>query len=169
MAGAKLLFADGTLQHGGHVYHHERMHACFGWPGDHPGPGRVLAVERECSGVTAAVAMVTRAVFEEVGGFWEDLPVNFNDVDFSLQVRATGRRIVWTPYACWYHFESRSRDGTATMAEFRTLDARWHDQMLDDPYYHPLLTPRRSDWLEVPGHSGAPPFTVGPDGRKRWA
>jgi glycosyltransferase involved in cell wall biosynthesis len=34
MAGAKLLFADGTLQHGGHVYAHDIGHACFGWSGD---------------------------------------------------------------------------------------------------------------------------------------
>ena len=71
MAGAKLLFADGTLQHGGHVYSGQPNHVCVGWRGDSPGPWplRPLAVERECSGVTAACALVRKAAFTRSAGF----------------------------------------------------------------------------------------------------
>ena len=112
MAGAKLLFGDGTLQHGGHVYSGQPNHVCVGWRGDSPGPSplRPLAVERECSGVTAACALVRKAAFDEVGGFPTELPLSYNDVDFSLKLRRAGHRIVWTPWAVWYHFESRTRD-----------------------------------------------------------
>ena len=166
--GAKLLYPDGTLQHGGHVYHHEFMHACIGWDGDHPGPHRMLAIERECAGVTAAALMTNRAVFDEIGGFPEDLPLHFNDVDVSLSIRATGRRILWTPHACWYHFEGRTRDRGATMDEWRRVAGRFPGGEPTDPYANPNLAPKRSDWLELPGRSGAPPYVIDADGVKRW-
>jgi GT2 family glycosyltransferase len=153
MVGAALLFADGTLQHGGHVYHHTVGHACFGWPGDSAGPRPMfpLGVDRECSGVTAAAALVRRSAVEAIGGFDVELPLNYNDVDVSLRLRAAGHRIVWTPWARWYHFESRTRDATVSAAEAAFLERRWGNEIADDPYYHPLLAPGRSDWLERPG------------------
>ncbi len=164
MAGARLLFADGTLQHGGHVYHHDLMHACLGWAGDSPGPWplRPLAVERECSGVTAAAALVRRSVFEDVGGFPPALPLNFNDVDFCLKVRAAGHRIVWTPYASWYHFESQTRVPMLADGEYEFIEARWRYEVNNDPYYNENLQPRRADWLERPFRSGAPPIEFRP-------
>ena len=72
MVGAKLLFEDGTLQHGGHLYHGTISHALLGWPGAHPGPHRMLAVERECAGVTAAAALLRRDVFNGIGGMNTD-------------------------------------------------------------------------------------------------
>jgi O-antigen biosynthesis protein len=152
MAGAKLLFGDGTLQHGGHVYSDQPNHACVGWRGDSPGPLplRPLAVERECSGVTAACALVRKAAFHEVGGFPTELPLSYNDVDFSLKLRRAGHRIVWTPWAVWYHFESRTRDSRVLPEERAWLDARWSVELSADPYYNPNLVPRRHDFLELP-------------------
>lgn len=168
--GAKLLYHDGTLQHGGHVYHGEFMHALLGYPGDHPGPGRMLAVDRECAGVTAAALLTTRAVFDAVGGFPEDLPLHFNDVEFCLAVRAHGHRIVWTPHASWYHFEGKSRSRGATLDEWNRVARRWWpDGIPHDPYSNPNLTPKRDDWLELPGRSGAPPYYVDEGGTQRWA
>lgn len=168
--GAKLLYADGTLQHGGHVYHGEFMHALLGYPGDHPGPGRMLAVEREVSGVTAAALMTKREVFGAAGGFPDDLPLHFNDVDFCLAVRALGLRILWTPHASWYHFEGKSRSRGATLEEWNRVARRWWpDGQPHDPYSNPNLTPKRDDWLELPGRSGAPPYYYDEAGTKRFA
>jgi O-antigen biosynthesis protein len=153
MVGAKLLYGDGTLQHGGHVYHRAVGHACLGWSGDSPGPAPLwpLAVARECSGVTAAAALVRRDVFDRLGGFTVDLPLNYNDVDFSLKVRATGGRIIWTPWASWYHFESRTRHSALRDEEVTFVRARWGRELGADPYYHPNMTTDRADWLEDPG------------------
>lgn len=153
MAGAKLLFADGTLQHGGHVYTGLPEHACFGWRGDSPGPEplRPLAVERECSGVTAGCALVTRAAFDEVGGLPTDLPLNYNDADFSLKLRAAGYRIIWTPWSVWYHFEGRSRGRSVPLeAEVAWMRQHWEHELGSDPYYNPNLAPSRNDFLESP-------------------
>lgn len=166
--GAKLLYGDGTLQHGGHVYHGEFMHACLGWQGDHPGPQRMFAIERECAGVTAAALMTTRSVFDEAGGFPADLPLHFNDVDFCCSVRDHGHRIVFTPHASWYHFEGKSRSRGATMDEWKRVAGRWPGNIPHDPYANPNLTTKRADWLELPGRSGAPPYYFDDGGTKRW-
>ena len=155
MVGPKLLFADGTIQDGGHVYHEHLLPGLVGWPGDGPGPHQLLVVEREVSGVTAAAALVRRTDYDEVGGFDESLPVNFNDVDFSLKMRATGRRTIWTPEASWFHFESQTRPPTARPEEFDEIERRWRDEINSDPYYHPELAQRRADWVERPLRSGA--------------
>jgi GT2 family glycosyltransferase len=164
MAGAKLLFADGTLQHGGHVYARDIGHACLGWSGESPGPWplRPLAVERECSGVTAGCALVRRSAFVEVGGFSSDLPLNYNDVDFCLKLRAAGHRIIWTPWATWYHFESRTRTSVLLDEEYSFVNQRWHYEINNDPYYNVNLLPGRSDWLERPLRSGAPAVETRP-------
>ncbi len=152
MVGAKLLFDDGTVQHGGHVYFHGPHHASTGWSGTSPGPRplRPLAVERECSGVTAAVALMPTSIFHDVGGFPEALPLNYNDVDLSLRVRAAGHRIVWTPHSLWYHFESRTRVGKVLPAETAYIEQRWAHELRNDPYYNPQQSPLWFDWLEWP-------------------
>jgi GT2 family glycosyltransferase len=52
--------------------------------------------------------MVTRKdIFSDLDGFDENLPGNFNDVDFCLHER--GWLIVWTPYANLIHHKSATR------------------------------------------------------------
>ena len=57
------------------------------------------------SAVTAACLMMRRDVFEEIGGFDEELAVAFNDVDLCLRIRERGYRVVYVPHALLYHFE----------------------------------------------------------------
>lgn len=132
--GARLTFEDGTLQHGGHVYYDGHVrHVALGTRPDAPGPFAALTVAREASGLTAACVAVRREVYEEVGGFPEQLPVNFNDVDFSLKLRTTGRRLVWLPDVELYHFESRTREPVVQDWEYTWLRRRW-DVSGDDAY-----------------------------------
>lgn len=149
--GAKLLFADGRLQHGGQVYNHNPRHAYWGWPGDTEGLGMMLRVPRECGGVTAACLLTRAEVFAEVGGFCTDLPSNFNDVDFNLKLAAAGYRRIWTPHSELYHFESVSRVlaevDKATTEDDAFIRRRWGQRLATDPYYHPHLAPDRDDWV----------------------
>ncbi len=145
LVGAKLLFEDSTIQHAGQFMDHLPHHVLVGLLGHLPGPMSTLLVERECQGVTAACALIRRDVFERVGGFTERLPNNYNDVDFCLKVREAGMRIVWTPFAELFHFESVSRGSTVTDAEIDFLKRRWKWQLENDPYFTPAIAwPRRS-------------------------
>ena len=148
MVGCKLLFSDGTIQHAGHVYGDSRPHhTFFRFPANEPGPSCMLQITRECSGVTAACALIPARVWHEVGGMTEELPNNFNDVDLSLKIRHLGYRIIWTPHAQLHHFESMSRDTTVTLPEIRFIQTRWDEQLRVDPYGSPALDPERYDWV----------------------
>ena len=112
--GAKLYYPNGTLQHVGVITGNSDegvpWHIHFGEPGDiHGHSDRVLTV-RNYSAVTAAVMLVRKAVYLEVGGFDEmNLAVAVNDVDFCLRLIKAGYRNLWTPYAELIHHESSSR------------------------------------------------------------
>jgi GT2 family glycosyltransferase len=140
--GAKLVYPDGTVQHAGVVVGLEGFagNAFVGLPGEDPGHGGLAAVVRECSAVTGACMMVRRAAFEQLGGFDEDLPVAFNDVDFCLRLGARGLRVVVTPHALLCHRESASRPRVHTGAEFRLVRRRWAALVRSgDPFYNPGL------------------------------
>jgi GT2 family glycosyltransferase len=125
LVGAKLLFADGTVQHAGHHYERgEAYHLLYGADGTSTGYFGSLVVQRETSGVTGACLMLRRAVYDEVGGMTPLLPGSFNDVDFCLKVSEAGYRIVWTPWASLYHFESKSRDPKVTAEEVTFIRER---------------------------------------------
>jgi O-antigen biosynthesis protein len=150
--GCKMFFADGRLQHGGHVYNHNPRHAMFGWRGDTRGVGDLMYVTRECAGITAACLLTRAEVFAEVGGLSPLFPSNFNDVDFALKLDRRGYRRIWTPHTEMFHFESATRalhhSDRASMEEDATLRRRWGRELLADRYYNPNLAPDRDDWVE---------------------
>jgi GT2 family glycosyltransferase len=55
------------------------------------------------SGVMGCALLVTRACFESLGGFAEDIQVYYEDVDFCLRARARGFAIVVAPAAVVHH------------------------------------------------------------------
>ncbi len=137
-AGCHLLLEDGRLQHGGHVHLNGAPgHLMFGQAPDSLKNRLALWLDREVAGVTAACLLTRASTFAEVGGFSPEFPNNYNDVDFSLKLRAAGYRIVVTPHARLYHFESISRDATVTDLEMRRLQDRWYPELRRDPYYNP--------------------------------
>jgi GT2 family glycosyltransferase len=148
--GAKLLYADGTLQHGGVV-------TGIGGVADHYLPraaredtGHVgsLALVREVAAVTGACLALRREVFRQVGGLDEaKLAVAFNDVDLCLRIREAGYRILWTPFAELYHLESASRGQDLSpekvrrfAGEIATMCQRWGEVLMRDPFYSPWLS-----------------------------
>ncbi|MBC7591453.1 MAG: glycosyltransferase [Salinibacterium sp.] len=136
LVGTLLLFEDGTVQHGGHLYSASWAgHSALGWEASRDDRIGSMHVDREVSGVTAACAMVRADTFWEVGGFSLEFAGNYNDVDLSLKVAATGRRNVWTPHARLFHFESKTRVAAVLPEELEALRARWGTRLLSDPYW----------------------------------
>jgi len=147
--GALLLWPSGVVQHGGVVLgpRFEAAHAFRDRIDGDSGYGDLLRIAHECSAVTAACLMTRRRDYLEVGGMDEThFPVNFNDVDYCLKLRARKRRIVFTPHARLTHRESASRglDHSADRRprlerELRNLRAKWGGVLAADPYYSPIL------------------------------
>jgi O-antigen biosynthesis protein len=147
VVGARLLYADGTLQHGGLLLNEQPLHIFHGFAGDDPGPFGLLEIDREVSAVTGACLLTPRPVFEEMGGLREEFRIAFNDLDYCLRVRATGRRIVWSAHSTLFHFESQTRRPEADQHEIDLLYARWGEELSTDPYGNPAFAPKQAVWL----------------------
>ena len=146
MAGPLLLYEDGKIQSAGHVLNPIPYDLYRHRSPDHVGAQNLLRVQREVSGVIAACALIRRSVFMEAGGMCTKFPSNYNDVDFALKVQSLGYRVVWTPHARFYHFESQTRSPLLKSFEVETIGARWRDRLDDDPYFNPRLERYVSVW-----------------------
>jgi GT2 family glycosyltransferase len=111
VAGPKLLFDDGSIQHAGLYFERDpegvwyNRHYHKGFPRHYAPACRV----REVPAVTGAALMVKRALFEAVDGLTEDYIVgDYEDSDLCLKLRAAGARIRYEPAAELWHFERRS-------------------------------------------------------------
>lgn len=164
--GGKLYFPNRKIQHAGVVLrlgaHRTAGHSHYGQEGMNLGYMGRLCYAQDMSAVTGACLLVSKAKWDEVGGFDETFEVSLNDVDFCLKLRQKGYLNVFTPFAEMYHYESLSRglDDQGANAErynaesehFRT---KWKE-VLDkgDPYYNPNFSLDRSDFsLNVEGYS----------------
>lgn len=84
----------------GHVFRHHQ-------PGDWTHFGIPLW-PRNYLAVTAACLIVSRELYDEVGGLDERFIVAGNDVAFCLSLHEKGYRNIYWPYASLYHYESVS-------------------------------------------------------------
>jgi GT2 family glycosyltransferase/tetratricopeptide (TPR) repeat protein len=149
--GARLLYPDQSLQHAGVVVglHGGADHAYRGHPlhsPAHRGRGALLS---DWGAVTGAALMVKRELFERVGGFDPQLPVEFNDVDFCLRLGQLGLRHVIDPRATLIHHESQSRDALASPTARPALElmrSRWGARMHSTaPWWPQACSSRWSD------------------------
>lgn len=146
--GARLLYADGKLQHAGvaplfgaiaHAWAaRETSHATYqDW----------ASVQREWSAVTGALFATRRSVMERIDGFDEQFSLEYNDIDMCLRIRALGFRIICTPDATMVHAERASRgDMEVAGDQYAAFHQRWVGWLNDDPSWHPGL---RRDSFEV--------------------
>ena len=157
--GAKLLLPDDRIQHAGIVLgvNGGAALAFHGLPADPVGYNAYTHVIRNYSAVSAACLATRMDVIEAVGGFDEQLPADYSDIDFCLSAIEHGFRVVYTPYAELYHFETRSiQQGAKNPHDFGLFERRWRHFIERDPYYNPNLTRTDVDFTIDPKASGWP-------------
>lgn len=152
--GARLLLEDGRLQHAGVLFENEGYpgHIYRGFSGEFRGYSNNVVVSQNYLAVTGACLMTRRDAFEEVGGLSTILPINYNDMDYCLKLRASGRRVVYDPDTVLYHFESSSRSMEVDDWEKEQLRDRWLPLTAIDPYTNPKLrhgAPRSSSLIRL--------------------
>jgi O-antigen biosynthesis protein len=154
--GAKLYFADDTIQHAGIIIGMGGVagHSHLGYPRQAAGYMQRLRYTQNVAAVTAACALCRTDVFHAIGGFDEGFVLAFNDVDLCLKILAAGYRIVWTPEAELYHFESKTRgyeDTPEKEARFKRehdlIHLKWSEFLrTGDPYFSPHFRLDRPDF-----------------------
>lgn len=147
LAGARMIYPDDTIQHGGFVFgmdngpqHEGRwMAATDGGPA-----GRWNAV-RQTVAVTGAFMAIRASTFANLGGFDEAaFAIDFADVDLCLRVRSLGLAVAYCGAITLRHHESVSRGLNLSRSKRRRMrkeracfDARWVGEAACDPGYHP--------------------------------
>jgi len=154
VVGCRLTFPEtGKVQHAGIVlglgHYGIAAHPFAGESRlEDAGPLCMAQLVRNASAVTAACMLVRRADYVRIGGFDEqNLPVLFNDVDFCLRMRESGKRVLWSPYSTLVHHEGVSLTGRKdfwqlaaifdrSLAERRYMLKRWGRVIGRDPFYN---------------------------------
>lgn len=156
--GAKLYYADRTIQHAGIVLglgaHRTAGHSHYKVNYENVGYMGRLCYAQDVSAVTGACLLVRKKRFDELGGLDERFAVALNDVDFCLRLREQGLLNVFTPFAELYHYESKSRGLDDQDDRARRYDEesarfrrKWKDVLEQgDPYYNPNFSLDRSDF-----------------------
>jgi len=113
IVGARLLFADETIQHGGVALvqvtkdgwtHIGGLHLSYQMPSDHQGARNAQYMQV----VTGACLLIRPEVFAAVGGFDERYWNGNEDVDLCLKARELGWDVVYRGESVVYHYESQS-------------------------------------------------------------
>jgi GT2 family glycosyltransferase len=147
IAGARLVYPSGTLQHAGvaigvsdgcgHIGRGAFTAPLWPW----------LQITRDVAAVTGACLAINAALFRKLGGFAGEFPINYNDIDLCLRVRHAGYRVVCDTSAVLRHYECQTRGrGIVTLRERESWFDRWGDLIeAGDPFYSPHLTRERED------------------------
>jgi len=161
VAGAKLLYPDGTLNHAGIGLSREDglPHVLFERaPADDLGYLFLPQAARNVAAVTGACLLTRTDLYRQLGGFEEtQLQVAYNDVDYCLRAADAGFRTVWSPQAVLRHLGSASRGQAYAEREHVAYIARhgarrdpYHSEALDFPPRHLPLNPWHQRYAETP-------------------
>ena len=110
----KLLYEDGSIQHAGIAF--ERFAAIDNmWANEHPGKGMpdiepVSDKPTEVPAVTGACLMISKALYEKVGGLDEQYFLgDFEDTDLCLKLIEAGKKNYYVSNLKLYHLERQSQ------------------------------------------------------------
>jgi GT2 family glycosyltransferase len=148
--GGKVVLLDGSLQEAGCTICRD------GWTVQY---GRQAAADdgsvdfqREVDYCSAAFLMTPREVFWQLGGLEEAFgPGYFEDTDYCVRLRQTGRHVVYLPDVALLHYENGS---SSSRADLEDLVGR----------NHRLFAARHAEWLPgKPGGAWPPVLARTPD------
>jgi GT2 family glycosyltransferase len=112
IAGAKLLYPNGTIQFAGGRIEGPRGRAYhLGWHEPDQGQWDIFG---DVDFVTGASLAITRQVLNRIG--YEDekfFPIDYEDPDISYRARSAGFRVVLVPQAVAIHHESSTTEATS--------------------------------------------------------
>ncbi|MBK9777246.1 MAG: glycosyltransferase [bacterium] len=139
IVGARLLFADDTIQHGGVALvqvtkdgwtHIGGLHLSYQAPADHKGAQNAQVMQI----VTGACLLIRPEVFAAVGGFEERYWNGNEDVDLCLKVRELGWDVVYRGESVVYHYESQSGPERFSQVErnVKTFNEIWFGRAKPD-------------------------------------
>ncbi len=140
LAGAKLVYPDGSLQEAGSIMWNDGKAWNYG-NGKNPDSPEYNYV-RETDYISGAAIMIKKELWNDIGGFDERyVPAYYDDADLAYEVRKKGKRVVYQPDSVVVHFEGIS-NGKITDSGIKKYQKRnqalffekWKQQLLQEQY-----------------------------------
>jgi len=155
--GVKLVYPNKTVQHAGIILGMAGVagYPHVGIPMGSAGYMNRAAVSQNVSAVSAACMMVSKKLYQELGGLdANNFGVLFGDVDFCLKVQKFGKKIVWTPYVTLIHYGAESLRQVAknkawdkqAEKEVESMLEKWMPELSNDQAYNRNLSLKSSDF-----------------------
>lgn len=157
--GGKLVYPDDALENTGFILNPNRIasHAYKGMKRIIKHQDMVhIGFTNNVSAVTGACLMCRREVFTSVGGFDENLPILFGDVDLCLKMMARGYRNVYISHAKILHHELKGWAFELTAEEelkmekaaAKLMRAKWSKFIEHDPCFSQHLVKKLHQHLK---------------------
>ena len=132
--GACLLDRDGRGEHESIVIAPYPQH--LRTDSNYPYVDQFSVATRDVAAVTGAVQMVSRELWQSLGGMDEQLRVTMNDIDICLRSQLEGRHVIYTPDVRLYHHVGSSRGKLDPLADRNRFIQRWDIfGTFRDPYF----------------------------------
>jgi GT2 family glycosyltransferase len=155
MTGPLLLYPNETVQHAG-MFLGYKNGAGHLLRSAHLPEGDYLFMTqapREVSCLTGAALVIKRGLFDDLNGFDPLLGTFIQDVDLSLRVNRSGRRVVFNPQSILLHIESASVRGgledpgiqATREREHAYFLRRWSSALEQDAFHNPNFDPEAED------------------------
>ena len=125
--GSRILFPDGSLQEAGSVLWADGSTAPVGR--GLPEGSDSYSYRRHVDYVSACSLLVRTSAFDEVGGFDPRYhPAYYEDVDFCLELRQRGHRVLYEPASRIRHHESQSTENRFKQFLFKRNGAAFREK-----------------------------------------
>jgi len=144
--GAKLLYADETILHGGLIVGTNNLISIAHQhlPRNESGNYARAQIVNNFSAVSISCLATHREAFDSVGGFNAgNYPNKLFDVDFCLKLGEKKYRIVFTPYAELTKTKTKRRlnlEKNPTAEEKKRFVEKWRETLKRDAFYNPNLS-----------------------------
>lgn len=137
VVGAKILFLKDKLQHVGVVHNYGKPYPVRQmFPRNDAGYFFSTCGVRNYSAVTWNCMATLTSIFREVGGFSQQLTINYSDADYCQKVISSGLYIVYEPAAELIDMEAQSCEYLNDTESDKLYQKRWANGTAFDKYYN---------------------------------